>query len=66
MAINFSATKEELARRRNAKMNHAYNATHVQLRRWAEREREDERFARSIGVTLTYDQVRHPGLKLWR
>ena len=64
--MNFSATKEELARRRNAKMNHAYNPTHVQLDRWAEREREDERFARSIGVRLSYDETRSPGLKLWR
>jgi len=66
MAINFSSTKEERARRRSAKINQSYNATHVQLKRWAEREREDERFARSVGVALTYGEVRNPGMKLWR
>ena len=65
--MNFSATKEELARRRNQKMNHAYNPTHAQLERWDEGYRELERWGRECGVRVTLDDVRrHPGFRLWR
>lgn len=64
--INFSQTKDERARRRSQAKGHSYNIVIEESERRRAKEREDEQFARSLGVHLTYDETRSPGMKLWR